>query len=119
MSHIITLETKLKDPDALKRACDALGVTIEENTTIRLFQASRSGSAISLPGWRYPIVVDSEGTVHYDNYGGRWGDIKHLGELVQEYTAQVVEAQAFNDGLYSWRESREDGTLVITVGSWQ
>lgn len=118
MSHVIELKIKLSDPAALRDAAQVLGLELTESQTVSFYSASVTGTAIRLPEWRYPVIVEADGTVRYDNYDGRWGDIATLNNLVQEYTAQIVESQARAAGQYAWREEREDGTLVLRVGSY-
>ena len=116
MSHIIKLRVQVKQPALLAEVARARGLRVEEDTTVNFYSGTRSGLAVHLPGWKYPVVVDGEGNLFYDNYGGVWGDIAHLNGLVQDYVAAVVEAEARSAGQYAWREERADGTLVIRVG---
>ena len=55
-------------------ACRRLALKEPVEGTARLFSESITGLLVELPGWRYPIVIDTTGgTVRYDNYGERWG----------------------------------------------
>ncbi len=51
-----------------------------------------------LPGWRYPVVVDTaSGSLSYDNYGERWGEqallARWMGRLKRAFHA-VEKSQA-------------------------
>lgn len=60
------------------------GWKISENVESKFFLGSDrvQGLAITPPRWHYPIVVDDNGVVHYDNYNGVWGDMKDVARLV-------------------------------------
>ena len=41
---------------------------------------------VTLPGWTYPVVIDTaSGDVRYDNFGGAWGSQHQLDRLMQAY----------------------------------
>jgi len=114
VSHIVEIKTKLTDPTILAEVCGQLGLEIR-NGRHQLFSASVSGNGIKLNGWQYPIVVKDDGTVAYDNYGGKWGDISRLNELVQMYSIAKVRAEAKRKG-YSVSETRlADGSVKLTI----
>lgn len=93
MSHTSEIETKMKDAAALREACIALGLPAPtENTTVRLFDGTEiRGTSVRLQGWQYPIAIQADGSVKYDNYEGRWGKIERLNELRQQYALAVVQ----------------------------
>ena len=73
MSHIVQIETQVKDPTAVQAACHRLGLPEAVHQTVKLFSGKATGLAVKLPGWHYPAVFDmTTGKVQYDNYGGHW-----------------------------------------------
>lgn len=73
MSHIVTIQTKLREPAAVGAACRRLGLPAPTQGTAKLYSGEVSGILVQLPGWQYPAVVQTEtGAVHYDNYEGTW-----------------------------------------------
>lgn len=71
MSHLVTIRTLVKDPAALAAACVRLGLSQPTQGTARLFSSEASGQIVQLPGWRYPIVIDTaSGSIALDNYQG-------------------------------------------------
>jgi hypothetical protein len=73
MSHVVTIETKVRDPAAVTAACQRLGLGAPVHGTARLYSGEVSGLLVQLPGWTYPAVIDLEtGEVRYDNFQGRW-----------------------------------------------
>ena len=59
MSHIVTIETEVRDPAAVAAACRRLGLPEPAHGTARLFAGEATGLLVRLPGWLYPAVVDT------------------------------------------------------------
>ena len=73
MSHIVSVQTRLHDPTALTAACQRLNLAAPEQGTAELFSGNATGLIVRLPGWTYPIVIDTlTGIAHFDNFGERW-----------------------------------------------
>ena len=73
MSHLVTIQTKVRDPVAVAAACQRLGLTAPVEGTTRLYSGEATGLLVQLPGWQYPVVIDTlAGTLRYDNFEGRW-----------------------------------------------
>jgi len=45
--------------------------------------------------------TEAETPIHFDNYNGRWGVLKHLDTLKQAYQTELVLDTARRSGLYS------------------
>ena len=118
MSHIVTIETKVHDSAALTSACRRLGLTEPIYGNVRLFSADATGLSVKLPGWQYPIVVDTaEGSIKYDNYEGRWGDPAELGRLLQMYAVEKAKLEARKKGCCVTERTREDGSIVVQIAT--
>ena len=117
MSHIVQLKLEIRYPDVIKAIAEQEGWPIQENETARFFGNQHvTGLAVYLPGWRYPVVISDEGTLHYDNYDGAWGAQAYLDRLVQQYVAALVYAEAQATGYHDVNEQQlEDGTLVLRL----
>ncbi|MCA9180358.1 MAG: DUF1257 domain-containing protein, partial [Planctomycetales bacterium] len=75
MSHIVSVETEIRDVAALHSACRRLGLPQPTHETVRLFSDEATGYCVRLNDWRYPVVCDTEsGRVQFDNFEGRWGE---------------------------------------------
>ena len=69
MSHIVTITTEVRDPDAVAAACRRLGLPEPVHGTAKLFEGEATGLLVRLPGWLYPVVFDTAtGQVRFDNY---------------------------------------------------
>src|SRR4051812_16559118 len=92
MSHIVQIQTELRDPAAIAAACRRLNLAQPVQGTVRLFSSQATGLSVHLPGWNYPVVCDTAtGQVKYDNYGGRWGKQAEIDKFLQSYA--VCKAQ--------------------------
>ena len=111
MSHTVSIDVKVKNREAAIKAAEGMGATIKGEGTHRLFSTSHTGFAIQFPKWNYPIVIDAEGTVHYDNYNGHWGDQADVDRLVSDYAQAVVELECDNLGWY--HEKMDTGEIAV------
>jgi hypothetical protein len=116
MSHIVTIQTEVRDAVALASACVRRGLPTPVRGKATLFSGEVSGWVIQLPTWRFPIVVDtSTGKVHFDNYEGRWGHASVLDRLLQAYACEKAKREARRMG-HTCRETiLEDGSIRLTI----
>lgn len=118
MSHIVTIATKVYDTAALTAACHRLGLTEPVHGNVRLFSGDATGLSVNLPGWRYPIVVDTaDGSIKYDHYEGRWGDPEKLGRLLQMYAVEKAKMEARKKGYCINEQARQDGSIVLQIAT--
>ena len=99
MSHIVSVQTKVRDPAAVAAACHRLGLAAPIQGTATLYGGEVTGLLVQLPGWQYPAVIDTaSGEVRYDNFEGRWGEQRHLDRFLQAYAVEVVRLEARKKG---------------------
>ncbi|QDT16645.1 DUF1257 domain-containing protein [Alienimonas californiensis] len=116
MSHVVTIETKLRDPAALSAACERLGLPEPRTETVKFFDgAEQSGLAVRPPGFVYPVLIGEEGAVRCDTDEGRWGDNAFLGRLKQAYALEAAKLQAKARGHRISETSLPDGGVRLTV----
>lgn len=116
MSHVVEIQTEVRDPVAIRAACDRLALPPPVHGETRLYEGSRTGWAVQLPKWRYPVVCDTEsGEVAFDNFGGRWGEQKELDSLLQGYAVEKAGIEARKRGHDVVERSLEDGSIKLTV----
>lgn len=73
MSHIVQIQTEVRDAVAVASACERLSLPRPVEGEHRLFSDTVVGLRVRLPGWQYPAVCDlTSGQVRYDDFGGRW-----------------------------------------------
>lgn len=116
MSHIVVIETRVHDATAIVAACRRLQLAEPVQDTVQLFNGNVTGLSVKLPGWRYPIVVDTaSGSIKYDNYEGRWGDSEKLGLLLQMYAIEKAKLEARRRGHTVTERSLSDGSIKLTI----
>jgi hypothetical protein len=116
VSHIVTIQTKIRDPAAIQAACGRLKLPPPTHGTFRLFSESATGHAVQLPGWRYPVVCDTEqGRVLFDNYGGNWGKRHELDKFMQMYSVEKARIEARKRGHSVTEQSLADGSIKLTI----
>ncbi len=116
MSHIVTVETEIRDAAALNAACRRLGLRLPTHETARLFSGEATGYCVRLPDWRYPVVCDPEsGRVQFDNFDGRWGAQRELDKLMQAYACERAKLEARRNGHTVTEQPLADGSIKLTV----
>jgi hypothetical protein len=116
MSHVVTVQTKVRDPAAVAAACQRLGLAAPVEGTTRLYSGEASGLMVQLPGWLYPVVIDTaSGELRYDNYNGVWGEQAHLDRFLQVYAVEVVKLEARKKGYHVTEQALHDGAIRLQV----
>ncbi len=116
MSHIVTIQTEIRDPVAILAACRRLGLSTPEQETVQLYSSQASGWAVRLSGWRYPVVCQIEtGQLQFDNFNGRWGDQQELDRFRQAYAVEKAKLEARRQGHAVTEQSLADGSIRLTV----
>ena len=116
MSHIVTIETEIRDAAAIRAACSRLELPEPAYGATRLFSGSKTGWAVNLANWRYPVVIDvNTGSVDYDNYGGSWGDQSQLDQFLQAYAVERAKIEARRKGHTCTEQKLADGSIKLTV----
>lgn len=116
MSHIVTIDTEIRDATALGAACRRLGLVQPVRETAQLFSGEATGYCVWLPGWRYPVVCDVEsGSVAYDNFNGRWGEQCELDRLMQAYSVEKTRLEATKAGRTITEQPLADGSIKLTI----
>ncbi len=116
MSHIVSIQTEVRDPAAIRSACARLRLPEPVFGKSKLFSSSATGWAVQLPDWRYPVVCDvATAKIAFDNYGGRWGDQRHLNRFLQGYAVEKAKLEAVKKGHSVIEQTLDDGSVKLTV----
>ena len=116
MSHIVQIQTQLRDPVALGAAAQRLGLAAPYQGTATLFSGQATGLIVQLPGWTYPVVCDTAtGEIKYDNFNGHWGDQRELDKLLQAYACEKAKIEARRKGHSVTEQQLADGSIKLTV----
>jgi hypothetical protein len=116
LSHIVQIQTQVRDAGAVAAACHRLGLAPPIQQTAKLFTSTETGLTVELPGWTYPIVCDlSTGQIAFDNYNGRWGDQSKLDALLQMYTVEKAKIEARRKGHSVSEQTLASGEIKLTI----
>lgn len=116
MSHLVSIQTQVRDPAAVIAACSRLKLPVPIIGTVRLFSAQETGLAVQLPGWKYPVVCQTEtGELKYDDFGGRWGDRGELDRFLQAYGVEKAKIEARRQGHSVTEQQLADGSIRVQV----
>ena len=116
MSHIVQIQTEIRDPAAIHAACNRLHLPEPVYEDVKLFSSSATGWAVRLPNWRYPVVADvSTGKLVYDDFGGRWGERQQLDRFMQSYAVEKAKLEARRQGHSVIEQPLQDGSIKLTV----
>ena len=116
MSHIVEIQTEVRDPVAIGAACGRMSLPDPVTGTHRLFGSEITGLGVFLPDWRYPVVCDTaSGQVRFDNYGGRWGEQAWLDRFLQAYAVEKAGIEARRQGHTVIEQQMSDGSIRLTV----
>lgn len=116
MSHIVTIQTQVRDPAAIHAACERLKLPAPRQGTAKLFTTEETGVIVTLPRWRYPVVCKTEvGAIAFDNYGGKWGEQRQLDHFLQAYAVEKTRLEARKQGHDVVEQTLVDGSIKLTV----
>jgi hypothetical protein len=116
LSHIVQIETQVRDPAAVHAACRRLGLPEPVHGTAQLFSGEAIGLLVKLPDWLYPIVCDvASGTLAYDNYNGSWGQQEKLDTFLQRYALEKAAIEARKRGHSVVEQALSDGSIKLTI----
>ena len=63
-----------------------------------------------------PAVADlASGQIQYDNYGGHWGDQKHLDGFLQAYAVEMAKIEARKKGHTVAEQTPANGSSKLTI----
>jgi len=116
VSHIVQIQTEIRDPAAIRSACIRLSLSEPVFGETKLFSSSAVGWAVRLPDWKYPVVCDvTSAKIAFDNFEGRWGDQKELERFVQMYAVEKARIEARRNCHTVSEQKLADGSIKLTI----
>jgi hypothetical protein len=116
MSHIVQIQTQVRDPVAIAAACTRLNLQSPVHQTVKLFDGTYTGYCVQLPKWRYPIVCDTTAaTIKYDNFNGHWGQPQELDKFLQAYAIEQAKIVARRQGHTVLEQPLTNGSVKLTI----
>ena len=116
MSHIVQIQTEVRDEAAVQAACSRLHLPRATRGTFQLYSTEETGLGIELPHWKYPVVANTEtGQLRFDNYQGRWGSQEFLDQFLQAYAVERTKIEARKKGHSVVEQRLDSGSIKVTV----
>ena len=116
MSHIVNIQTRLNDSVAIGAACRRLNLAEPTQGTARLYSGEVTGLLVQLPGWTYPVVIDTaSGIAKLDNFEGHWGDREHFDRFLQIYAVERAKQEARKKGHQVSEQALADGSIKVQI----
>ena len=115
MSHTVTIKTKITDLTAIQAACNRLKLPQPTQGEVRLFDRVASGIGVQLDGWRFPVCIESDGNLLFDNFGGFWGVPEKLDQFQQLYAVEKAKLEARKQGYQCSESVMADGSIRLQV----
>jgi hypothetical protein len=116
MSHLVTITTQVREPQAIAAACHRLNLPPPRHGQFEIYRQTVTGRAVQLHNWRYPLVCDVEtGQLHYDNFSGCWGEPARLDEFLQAYAVEHATNLARRQGFSVLEQSLPSGAIQLTL----
>ena len=116
MSHIVEIKTEIRDPVAAAAACRRLHLPNPKQKQHKLYSGVVTGLGIELPGWKYPVVCNTDsGKIKYDNYEGRWGEQHYLDRLLQLYAVEKTKLESRRRGHAVTEQKLTNGSIKLTI----
>lgn len=123
MSHFTTINTEIRDLQALRDACTEMGLGLLQDAEARGYGENhqRGEFVIRLKG-PYDVALNRQTSGNYGLTTDWWdGHVekelgRNYGRLLQLYAAHKATREAQKRGLTVQRTQRSDGSIKLTIG---
>jgi hypothetical protein len=122
MSHFTTIQTQVRDLDALADACRELGVELTTGAARGYNGNTRTGEAVIKLKGPYDIAVNKTADGNYGLTTDWWnGHVERevgrdYGKLLQLYGVYKASREARKRGYTVRRQSLKDGSIKLAIG---
>jgi hypothetical protein len=122
VSHFTTINTQIKDTEALRAACKELGLSLLPNTTARGYynNTTKGDFVIRLKG-PYDIALNKQKDGSFGLTADLWnGSVesevgKGYGRLLQLYGVHKAMREARRKGLLVKRSQQQNGAIKLVI----
>ena len=122
MSHFTTINTQIKDLDALRAACTELGLAVLLNAHARGYNENKiKGDCVIRLSGPYDIALNRQKDGAYGITADLWaGHVekevgKNYGRLLQLYAVHKATREARKRGHFVSRSAKQDGSIKLVI----
>lgn len=122
MSHFTTIKTQIKDTEALRQACQELGLTLLQSTEARGYYENKiKGDFVIKLAGPYDIAVNKQPDGSFGLTADLWaGHVekeagKGYGRLLQLYGVYKATREAKKKGHLVSRVQKQDGSIKLVI----
>ena len=122
MSHFTTIQTQIKDIEALRQACGELGFTLLPNSEARGYYENKiKGDFVIRLRGPYDIALNRQPDGSYGFTADLWaGHVeqevgKGYGRLLQLYAVHKATREARKNGHFVTRSQKQDGSIKLVI----
>ena len=126
MSHFTTIKTEIKDIEALRAACQEMGLPLLQNTDARgYYQQTLKGEFVIRLKGPYDVALNRQPDQSYTLTADWWdGHVerevgRNFGRLLQLYGVHKASREAKRRGLTVRRQPLENGAIKLFIGGIQ
>ena len=122
MSHFTTINTQIKDIEALRSACTELGLSLLQKTDARGYRDNiiKGDFVIRLNG-PFDIALNKQKDGSYGITADLWAEHveeevgKNYGRLLQLYAVHKATREARKKGHFVTRSAKQDGSIKLVI----
>jgi hypothetical protein len=122
MSHFTTIKTQIKDIEALRAACQELGLPLLQKTDARGYGGNKLAGdyTIQLKG-PFDIAVQKQKDSSFGFTSDLWARHvekevgKNYGRLLQLYAVHKATREARRKGHFVSRSTKQDGSIKLVI----
>ena len=122
MSHFTTIETQIKDIEALRSACNELGLTLAQNAQARGYGGiKQQGEYVIVLKGPYDIALNRQANGSYQLSTDWWdrhveNEVgKNFGKLLQSYGVCKTAMEALRKGYMVTRQGLKNGSVKVVI----
>jgi hypothetical protein len=122
MSHFTTITTQIKDPEALRCACNELGLSFLQNAEARGYYENRiKGDFVIKLNGPYDIALNKQPDGSFGLTADLWqGHVEQevgqgYGKLLQYYGVHKAIREARKKGHLVRRSQQQDGSIKLAI----
>lgn len=114
MSHSVVHEAVFAERNIFTRAIGRVRGQVLGEGRHELYDGAYNGLGFTLPNWSYPLVLQHDNRLVFDDFGGKWGNRADIDRLKQMYQTELA-IDEFQGVGHVTESVMEDGSIKLEV----